>query len=55
MPQLNPLPWFGILTFSWLIFLLVIFPTVLSNINPNQVTASNNKARKSGVWSWPWQ
>nr|AAT91107.1 ATP synthase subunit 8 [Notarius aff. planiceps RB-2004] len=53
MPQLNPAPWFAILVFSWLIFLTVIPPKILSHTFTNGVTLST-KSLKSNSWHWVW-
>nr|WPM97896.1 ATP synthase F0 subunit 8 [Maurolicus muelleri]BBG74439.1 ATPase subunits 8 [Maurolicus muelleri] len=53
MPQLNPAPWFFILTFSWLVFLTVIPPKVLAHTFPNE-PALDTKKVKAEPWNWPW-
>nr|AAT91109.1 ATP synthase subunit 8 [Notarius biffi] len=54
MPQLNPTPWLAILVFSWLIFLTVIPPKILSHTFTNDVTTLNTKTPKSNSWNWLW-
>nr|YP_004733476.1 ATP synthase F0 subunit 8 [Bunocephalus coracoideus]BAK42320.1 ATPase subunit 8 [Bunocephalus coracoideus] len=54
MPQLNPAPWFAILLFSWLIFLTVIPPKVLSHNFTNELTTLSVKSLKPKTWNWPW-
>nr|YP_783978.1 ATP synthase F0 subunit 8 [Galaxiella nigrostriata]BAF34220.1 ATPase subunits 8 [Galaxiella nigrostriata] len=54
MPQLNPSPWFIILTFSWLVLLTVIPPKVLGHTFPNEPTTQNTHKPKPGSWYWPW-
>nr|YP_006303557.1 ATP synthase F0 subunit 8 [Opistognathus jacksoniensis]AEK53149.1 ATP synthase F0 subunit 8 [Opistognathus jacksoniensis]QUJ18226.1 ATP synthase protein 8 [Opistognathus aurifrons] len=54
MPQLNPAPWFAILVFSWLIFLTVIPPKVLSHLFPNEPSPQNTEKPKTEPWNWPW-
>nr|ABO38950.1 ATPase subunit 8 [Sciades proops]ABO38952.1 ATPase subunit 8 [Sciades proops]ABO38954.1 ATPase subunit 8 [Sciades proops] len=54
MPQLNPAPWFAILVFSWLIFLTVIPPKILSRTFTNDITTLNTENLKSDTWNWPW-
>nr|UWV91728.1 ATP synthase F0 subunit 8 [Prolabeops melanhypopterus] len=54
MPQLNPDPWFAILTFSWLVFLLVMPNKVLNYISPNEPTSMSNEKHKTESWDWPW-
>nr|BAE72268.1 ATPase subunit 8 [Oryzias latipes] len=54
MPQLNPAPWFAIMLFSWLVFLVVIPPKVLTHYFPNDPTPQSVKKSKSETWTWPW-
>nr|AAT91111.1 ATP synthase subunit 8 [Sciades troschelii] len=54
MPQLNPTPWLAILVFSWLIFLTVIPPKILSHTFTNDVMTLNTKSLKSTPWNWLW-
>nr|YP_009344666.1 ATP synthase F0 subunit 8 [Chaetobranchopsis bitaeniatus]ALR68880.1 ATP synthase F0 subunit 8 [Chaetobranchopsis bitaeniatus] len=54
MPQLNPHPWFIILTFSWMIFLVMIPPKVLAHSFPNEPALQNTKNPKTEPWNWPW-
>nr|YP_009001963.1 ATP synthase F0 subunit 8 [Peltorhamphus novaezeelandiae]AFH09402.1 ATP synthase F0 subunit 8 [Peltorhamphus novaezeelandiae] len=54
MPQLDPLPWFSILVFSWLIFLTIIPMKVLGHTFPNEMTAQSTKAPTMKTWNWPW-
>nr|YP_009739235.1 ATP synthase F0 subunit 8 [Ailia coila]QIC20054.1 ATP synthase F0 subunit 8 [Ailia coila] len=54
MPQLDPNPWFLILVFSWLIFLVVIPQKILSHTFTNETTAPSAEKLKSNVWNWPW-
>nr|YP_009128635.1 ATP synthase F0 subunit 8 [Ageneiosus pardalis]AJR19126.1 ATP synthase F0 subunit 8 [Ageneiosus pardalis]QAT19477.1 ATPase subunit 8 [Ageneiosus pardalis] len=54
MPQLNPAPWFAILVFSWLIFLMVIPPKVLNHLPTNEIMAPSAEKLKSNTWNWPW-
>nr|WNH22756.1 ATP synthase F0 subunit 8 [Dactylopterus volitans]BBQ09568.1 ATPase subunit 8 [Dactylopterus volitans] len=54
MPQLNPSPWFAILIFSWLIFLTVIPPKLLSHTFLNEPTALGALTHESESWNWPW-
>nr|UGN11520.1 ATP synthase F0 subunit 8 [Trogloglanis pattersoni] len=53
MPQLNPSPWFAILTFSWLIFLAVIPNKILNHAFTNDITMNTEKL-KLNTWNWPW-
>nr|YP_001491426.1 ATP synthase F0 subunit 8 [Doederleinia berycoides]BAF51950.1 ATPase subunit 8 [Doederleinia berycoides] len=54
MPQLNPVPWFAILMFSWLIFLTVVPPKVLGHVSLNDFVLQSIKAFKTASWNWPW-
>nr|WNH22665.1 ATP synthase F0 subunit 8 [Rypticus bistrispinus] len=54
MPQLDPAPWFAILTFSWLIFLTVIPPKILAHTTPNTPSLVDKKKQKNTPWTWPW-
>nr|YP_009477664.1 ATPase subunit 8 [Bagre panamensis]ABO38970.1 ATPase subunit 8 [Bagre panamensis]ABO38972.1 ATPase subunit 8 [Bagre pinnimaculatus]AVM85800.1 ATPase subunit 8 [Bagre panamensis] len=54
MPQLNPAPWLAILVFSWLIFLTVIPPKIMSHTFTNDITTLNTESLKSDTWNWPW-
>nr|ABV68592.1 ATP synthase 8 [Cobitis sp. MP-2007b] len=55
MPQLNPAPWFMILLFSWLVFLIIIPTKVLNHVFPNEPTPLSMEERKAQPWDWPWQ
>nr|YP_004717915.1 ATP synthase F0 subunit 8 [Micralestes sp. NM-2010]BAK42190.1 ATPase subunit 8 [Micralestes sp. NM-2010] len=54
MPQLNPSPWFAILLFSWVVFLLIIPSKILKFIYPNEPTAQSTEKSKPEPWNWPW-
>nr|YP_009348113.1 ATP synthase F0 subunit 8 [Bolbometopon muricatum]APW83531.1 ATP synthase F0 subunit 8 [Bolbometopon muricatum] len=54
MPQLNPAPWLTILVFSWLIFLTLLPPKVLSHNFPSDPASQNTKKPKTEPWNWPW-
>nr|YP_008758424.1 ATP synthase F0 subunit 8 [Chlamydoselachus anguineus]ANN44609.1 ATP synthase F0 subunit 8 [Chlamydoselachus anguineus]BAO02704.1 ATP synthase F0 subunit 8 [Chlamydoselachus anguineus] len=54
MPQLNLHPWFIILLFSWMIFLMILPKKVMKylfNNNPSFKTAEKSKPEP---WNWPW-
>nr|ACU00304.1 ATP synthase F0 subunit 8 [Amphiuma means] len=54
MPQLNPDPWFFILTTSWSVYLLMLL-TKISTINlPNKPVSFNISKMTSKPWTWPW-
>nr|YP_010398036.1 ATP synthase F0 subunit 8 [Rasbora tuberculata]UQJ79365.1 ATP synthase F0 subunit 8 [Rasbora tuberculata] len=53
MPQLNPLPWFTILIFSWVVLLLT--PNkVLGYIQPNEFILLDIKKYQNLNWVWLW-
>nr|WNH22210.1 ATP synthase F0 subunit 8 [Bellator brachychir] len=54
MPQLNPSPWFAILIFTWLVFLVVLTPKVTAHMFPNEPTLLSAKTLKMDPWTWPW-
>nr|BAV57030.1 ATPase subunits 8 [Macropinna microstoma] len=54
MPQLNPAPWFTILVFSWLVFLAIIPPKILSRTFTNEPSTLNTQKTKPAPWNWPW-
>nr|BCO16585.1 ATPase subunit 8 [Crossobamon orientalis] len=53
MPQLNPWPWFMILTTSWTIMLLMLMPMILQarTLTP---PASQVSHYSPTPWSWTW-
>nr|AMR74896.1 ATP synthase subunit 8 [Oreolalax major]QKZ95146.1 ATP synthase F0 subunit 8 [Oreolalax major] len=52
MPQLNPSPWFFILTLSWLVFLF-IFTSKIKNIRPLQ-KPHTTLIFVPTINHWPW-
>nr|YP_001650805.1 ATP synthase F0 subunit 8 [Aeoliscus strigatus]BAF74929.1 ATPase subunit 8 [Aeoliscus strigatus]BBU25713.1 ATPase subunit 8 [Aeoliscus strigatus] len=54
MPQLNPSPWFAILVFTWLVFLIVIPPKILAHKFPNEPASQATTTIKTEPWNWPW-
>nr|YP_003457035.1 ATP synthase F0 subunit 8 [Melanocetus johnsonii]BAI77109.1 ATPase subunit 8 [Melanocetus johnsonii] len=54
MPQLNPLPWFSILFYSWLVFLVILPPKVLAHSFPNEPNPEATEASQPQTWVWPW-
>nr|YP_009328208.1 ATP synthase F0 subunit 8 [Macrognathus pancalus]APD28176.1 ATP synthase F0 subunit 8 [Macrognathus pancalus] len=54
MPQLNPSPWFGILVFSWFIFLTIIPLKIMSHLPPNEAISQDTLLFITEAWSWPW-
>nr|BBU25843.1 ATPase subunit 8 [Pseudanthias squamipinnis] len=55
MPQLNPTPWFLILVFSWLVFLIILPPKVTSHTFPNELSHQTAHTHETKPWAWPWQ
>ncbi|NP_008768.1 ATP synthase F0 subunit 8 (mitochondrion) [Chelonia mydas] len=53
MPQLNPAPWFMILSSTWLIYTIILQPKILSHLPTNNPTNKNNKINTNS-WTWPW-
>lgn len=55
MPQLNPSPWFLILIFTWLVFLIIIPPKIIAHSFPNEASpqAANKAKKDSWTWLWP--
>nr|QUJ18207.1 ATP synthase protein 8 [Acyrtops beryllinus] len=54
MPQLNPAPWFLILTFSWIIILTIVTPKIVTHITPNKPSIHESQQPKTNSWTWPW-
>nr|AAP92016.1 ATPase 8 [Serranus baldwini]AAP92018.1 ATPase 8 [Serranus baldwini]WNH21911.1 ATP synthase F0 subunit 8 [Serranus baldwini] len=54
MPQLNPSPWFAIMVFSWMVFLTVIPPKIMSHTFLNEPSSRSAKKSDQNNWSWPW-
>nr|QUJ18403.1 ATP synthase protein 8 [Chrysiptera taupou] len=54
MPQLNPAPWLLIMLFSWVVFLIIIPPKILSHATPNEPTLQSIETPKAEPWAWPW-
>nr|YP_009685547.1 ATP synthase F0 subunit 8 [Raddaella batesii]QDT76460.1 ATP synthase F0 subunit 8 [Raddaella batesii] len=55
MPQLNPAPWFAILFFAWMIFLIILPPKILAHKCPNDPGLRNLVVTETKFWNWPWQ
>nr|AGN71281.1 ATP synthase F0 subunit 8 [Leptodactylus melanonotus] len=53
MPQLDPMPWFFILTSSWLIFVLVT-PTKVTKYTHLNDPAPQTFEGLNKPWFWPW-
>nr|AUO29200.1 ATP synthase F0 subunit 8 [Pristurus rupestris rupestris] len=53
MPQLNPLPWFMILTSTWAIFLFVL-PQKFRHLPPTNALPNQQVHHTHPIWSWPW-
>nr|YP_002364472.1 ATP synthase F0 subunit 8 [Todiramphus sanctus vagans]ABY82546.1 ATP synthase subunit 8 [Todiramphus sanctus vagans] len=54
MPQLNPNPWFFIMTLSWLTFSLIIQPKISSFFSTNPPINKPHMTSKTTPWTWPW-
>nr|ABA39009.1 ATP synthase F0 subunit 8 [Leucopternis melanops]ABA39011.1 ATP synthase F0 subunit 8 [Leucopternis melanops] len=54
MPQLNPTPWFLIMTLSWLTFTMIIQPKLLPFIPPNTPSTKPTAITHTPSWNWPW-
>nr|YP_010397958.1 ATP synthase F0 subunit 8 [Rasbora rutteni]UQJ79196.1 ATP synthase F0 subunit 8 [Rasbora rutteni] len=54
MPQLNPLPWFTILAFSWVILLTMTPTKVLNYTQPNEFILVDTKKYQNLNWIWQW-
>nr|UQJ79417.1 ATP synthase F0 subunit 8 [Trigonopoma gracile] len=54
MPQLNPLPWFTILIFSWAVLLIITPTKVLNHIQQNEFTLMDVKNYQNLNWIWLW-
>nr|NP_115393.1 ATP synthase F0 subunit 8 [Tinamus major]AAK53243.1 ATPase 8 [Tinamus major] len=54
MPQLNPNPWFSIMTSLWIIFLLIMQPKSSTTYFPNSPSHKTKPTLKPLSWSWPW-
>nr|AAP41269.1 ATPase subunit 8 [Strongylura scapularis] len=54
MPQLNPTPWFTTLLITWLVFLIIIPPKIMTHTFPNDLNTQDTKNTKTETWTWPW-
>nr|ADA57957.1 ATP synthase F0 subunit 8 [Buteo albonotatus]ADA57959.1 ATP synthase F0 subunit 8 [Buteo albonotatus] len=54
MPQLNPTPWFLIMTLSWLTFTVIIQPKLLPFIPTNIPSTKPTTITHTPSWNWPW-
>nr|ABA39003.1 ATP synthase F0 subunit 8 [Cryptoleucopteryx plumbea]ADA58083.1 ATP synthase F0 subunit 8 [Cryptoleucopteryx plumbea] len=54
MPQLNPAPWFLIMTLSWLTLTLIIQPKLLSFIPTTTPSIKPTTTTHIPSWNWPW-
>nr|YP_009584253.1 ATP synthase F0 subunit 8 [Gallirallus striatus]QBL56281.1 ATP synthase F0 subunit 8 [Gallirallus striatus] len=54
MPQLNPHPWFYIMSLTWLTFSLIIQPKLLSFFPTNPIHNKSPMNTKNQHWIWPW-
>nr|ABA39055.1 ATP synthase F0 subunit 8 [Leucopternis semiplumbeus]ABA39057.1 ATP synthase F0 subunit 8 [Leucopternis semiplumbeus] len=54
MPQLNPTPWFLIMTLSWLTLTMIIQPKLLPFIPSNTPSTKPITTIHTPSWNWPW-
>nr|YP_009232539.1 ATP synthase F0 subunit 8 [Zebrias crossolepis]AID59815.1 ATP synthase F0 subunit 8 [Zebrias crossolepis]AMA34327.1 ATP synthase F0 subunit 8 [Zebrias crossolepis] len=54
MPQLNPAPWFAILVFSWLVFLVILPYKITQHSYPNEPLLPSLNKFKANYWTWVW-
>nr|QOD97871.1 ATP synthase F0 subunit 8 [Podilymbus podiceps] len=54
MPQLNPNPWFLTMLATWLIYLTIIQPKLLSFTPTNHPSNVSSTTPKTTPWPWPW-
>nr|NP_203718.1 ATP synthase F0 subunit 8 [Pantodon buchholzi]BAB64394.1 ATPase subunits 8 [Pantodon buchholzi] len=52
MPQLNPTPWFLMLLFSWLVFLMI--PQKIMKHHFSTDPSTSNAKEQTSPWTWPW-
>nr|WID87001.1 ATP synthase F0 subunit 8 [Anomaloglossus tepuyensis] len=53
MPQLDPSPWFFILSSSWVIFFIFSILKTSKYTFPND-PANLSSSNNNKPWSWPW-
>nr|ABY73868.1 ATPase 8 [Petrosaurus mearnsi] len=54
MPQLNPSPWFFILTMTWTVLMIIFLNKTLTMLHPNTPTESYLETKHLFPWTWPW-
>nr|YP_448859.1 ATP synthase F0 subunit 8 [Testudo horsfieldii]AAY62476.1 ATP synthase F0 subunit 8 [Testudo horsfieldii] len=55
MPQLNPDPWFLVLSSTWLTYAIILQPKISSYLPTNTPNKNkNNKIINTKPWTWPW-
>nr|YP_004465015.1 ATP synthase F0 subunit 8 [Rasboroides vaterifloris]BAK23203.1 ATPase subunit 8 [Rasboroides vaterifloris] len=54
MPQLNPLPWFTILVFSWAVLLVMTKTKIMNYTQPNEFVLLDIKKYQNPNWTWSW-
>nr|UQJ79469.1 ATP synthase F0 subunit 8 [Trigonopoma sp. BIF8638]UQJ79482.1 ATP synthase F0 subunit 8 [Trigonopoma sp. LR12861] len=54
MPQLNPLPWFTILVFSWATLIIITPVKVLNYTQQNEFILLEVKKYQNLNWIWLW-
>nr|AAT76639.1 ATPase subunit 8 [Pelodiscus sinensis]QEO19003.1 ATP synthase F0 subunit 8 [Pelodiscus sinensis]WFF64262.1 ATP synthase F0 subunit 8 [Pelodiscus sinensis]WFF64275.1 ATP synthase F0 subunit 8 [Pelodiscus sinensis]WFF64288.1 ATP synthase F0 subunit 8 [Pelodiscus sinensis] len=53
MPQLNPNPWLSILLTTWLVYIMIYQPKIISLLQTNNIN-HNLKPLNINSWNWPW-
>nr|YP_002970907.1 ATP synthase F0 subunit 8 [Trionyx triunguis]BAH79149.1 ATP8ase [Trionyx triunguis] len=53
MPQLNPNPWLSILLITWLTYITIHQPKIMSFSQTNNIT-NDPKYQITNPWNWPW-
>nr|WNH21326.1 ATP synthase F0 subunit 8 [Sebastapistes coniorta] len=54
MPQLDPKPWLLILLFSWMCFLTILPPKIMSYLFSNPTKTRPAGKDTKNAWTWPW-
>nr|YP_008593708.1 ATP synthase F0 subunit 8 [Benthodesmus tenuis]BAN83728.1 ATPase subunit 8 [Benthodesmus tenuis] len=54
MPQLNRAPWFASLALTWLVFLVIVSPKIITHIFSKSPTPLSTEKPKQRIWTWLW-
>nr|BAH70425.1 ATPase subunit8 [Plica plica] len=54
MPQLNPSPWFFILTITWMILIFSFLSKTVNSKHLKTPTLYSHKMKTTSHWTWPW-